>query len=116
MPLLPSMYAKHHRSAAYAFCKRFKLDRALLAKSTGTKMWSWYAPATTLQLIASSARALEKAAVNPEAFKSECTFKAIQAQRSRMGHAFCNAWFSDTTRVKPSTSLKVAIASRAPSA
>jgi hypothetical protein len=33
-----------------------------------------------------------------------------------MGHAFCNAWFSDTTRVKPSTSLKVAIASRAPSA
>ena len=39
----------------------------------------------TLQLIPRALSAVEKAAVNPAASRSECTVKLIQAQRNRIG-------------------------------
>ena len=78
---------------------------AVSAMADGTKIWSWFIPATTLQLMPAVDRAAAKAAVRPTAARPEWTCSVIQAQGKAPSRPSRLAMSAATMIERPSASL-----------
>lgn len=78
---------------------------AVSAMAGGTKRWSWFIPATTLQLIPAVDSAEAKDAVSPTAARSEWTWSVIQAQGKALARPSRLATSAATMTERPSASL-----------